>query len=214
MKLTLREWQSRSKDVNTLIVQASTTDGADRWQPFPIGMQYNYYHNYRKGDSIQIGNHENTVLCCISAVTDMHARPNGINRQSICNNLQQNNIHNRFLQHYEYYSVLPSYKFMISPRGAGIDTHRHYETLLAGCIPIVEHDDQIKEKYMGCPILYTTDYSEINEKYLLDKYNEMIDMEYDFSRLFISFYDDENQSAIKECGNYWIHRFTGNNWYL
>jgi hypothetical protein len=67
---------------------------------------------------------------------------------------------------------------------------------------------------MGCPILYTTDYSEINEKYLLDKYNEMIDMEYDFSRLFLSFYDGENQSAIKECGNYWIRKFTGNDWYL
>jgi hypothetical protein len=36
MILTLREWQLISKDVNNLIVQASTTDGCNQWHPFPI----------------------------------------------------------------------------------------------------------------------------------------------------------------------------------
>ena len=35
MILTLREWQLISKDVNNLIVQASTTDGCNQWHPLP-----------------------------------------------------------------------------------------------------------------------------------------------------------------------------------
>jgi hypothetical protein len=66
----------------------------------------------------------------------------------------------------------------------------------------------IEEKYAGCPILYTSDYSEITEEYLLQKYSEMIDKTYDFSKLFLSYYNDETQQYIKQCGNYWTYKFT------
>ena len=117
---------------------------------------------------------------------------------------EKNGIQNNELHHEFYFTFLPSYKFVISPEGNGIDCHRHYEALLAGCIPIVEHNPLIEEKYKGCPILYTTDYSEITEEYLQQKYQEMLHTEYDFSRLFLSFYSDEEQKLIKQCGNYWL----------
>ncbi len=108
---------------------------------------------------------------------------------------------------------MPDYKFVISPEGNGIDCHRHYEALLAGSIPIIEHNPLTEEKYKGCPILYTTDYSEINEEYLLKKYDEMKDQVYDFSRLFLSYYTEEQQACIKVQGNYWMKRMTKNIWY-
>jgi hypothetical protein len=85
--------------------------------------------------------------------------------------------------------------------------------LFAGCIPIVEYNAIIEEKYNGCPILYTTDYSEITEEYLLQKYKEMIDETYDFSRLFLSYYDIAMQKTIKECGNFWMRKLTNKVWY-
>ena len=84
---------------------------------------------------------------------------------------------------------------------------------MAGCIPIIEHNPLIEEKYKGCPILYTTDYTEITEEYLNKKYEEMIDKEYDFSRLFLSYYTEEQQKDIKECGNYWLNQNMIQNWY-
>jgi hypothetical protein len=108
---------------------------------------------------------------------------------------------------------LPKYKFIISPEGNGIDCHRHYEALMAGCIPIIEDNELIREKYKGCPILYTKDYSEITKEYLESKYEEMKNKYYDFSRLFLNYYDDKTQIEIKNNGNYWGNRLTGKTWY-
>ena len=77
---------------------------------------------------------------------------------------------------------------------------------MAGAIPVVEDTPLIKEKYSGCPILYTKDYSEISPKFLEKKYNEMIDQTYDFSRLFVSFYTEEQQAQISECRDFWLKK--------
>lgn len=211
---SLREWQRTKKNFKNLIVQSSSIDGLDGWQQFPIGMQYSYCYNFKKGVSIQIGQHDKTVMCAIKSNTDVDRRPEGINRQFIINNLHKNGITNTLTDHTQYFETLPSYKFVVSPEGNGIDCHRHYEALIAGCIPIIEYNTQIEEKYKNCPILYTTDYSEINEEYLIKKYNEMVDAPYDFSRLFLSHYDYDTRQNIKGCGNYWIKKMTNRLWYI
>jgi hypothetical protein len=210
---TLNYWQKKSKSTEDLIVQASVINGSDSWQPFSIGMQYSYMDNYNKGDKIQIGDHEKTVLCCISTSTDSRRRPIGKNRQSIVKTLMNNNIHNVSLNASDYFDKLPEYKFVISPEGNGIDCHRHYESLIAGCIPVVEYNFMTEEKYAGCPVLYTHDYQEITEEYLQQKYSEMIDQTYDFSKLFVSYYNDETQRYIKQCGNFWTSKFTNKCFY-
>jgi hypothetical protein len=212
MIYSLREMQLIDKDINNLIIQASTVDGKDGWQSFPIGMQFSFINNYIK--EIQIGKHENTVLCAVRINTDKHRRGTlPINREFIINNLKQNNINNENLKSNIYFESLPKYKFVISPEGNGIDCHRHYEALIAGCIPIIEYNEKIEEKYKGCPILFTKDYSEITEEYLLKKYEEMIDVKYDYSRLFLSYYNINKQENIKKCGNYWMKKMTGKIWY-
>ena len=211
--LTLREWQNTYKYPINLIVQASVMDGSDSWQEFPIGMQYSYLHNYKKGEMLQIGSHESTVLCCFNTTTDSRRRANVLNRSCIQDNLLKNNIQNIFVPPNDYFTNLPNYKFVISPEGNGIDCYRHYEALIAGCIPIIEENPQIKEKYKGCPILFTKNYSEITAEYLLEQYEKMIDTEYDFSCLFLSYYDDTTQKYIKQCGNFWTNECVGINFY-
>ena len=212
---TLEEWQNLKKDTKDLIVQASSICGGDLWMPFPIGMSWVYVKNFKQENNWQFGSHEKLVLCSISDSTDKIRRSTGINRKKIVNNLEQNFIQNIKLEHTSYFSSLPIYKFVISPEGNGIDCHRHYEALLAGCIPIMEYNDQIQEKYKGLPILYTKDYSEITTEYLEQKYKEMKDIKYDFSRLFLSYYSIEQQAEIKKCGTYWIKKICGSTteWY-
>ena len=213
--LSLVNWQTRLKDPYNLIVQASSTCGGDLWMPFPIGMSWVYVKFFNNSPSWQIGPHDKLLLCAINRGTDSRRRSTGINRMQILNTLQKNSIHNTQLQGESYFSSLPSYKFVISPEGNGIDCHRHYEALLAGCIPIMEYNDKIVEKYKGLPILYTTDYSEITSEYLNKKYKEMSENTYDFSRLFLSYYSNEQQEEIRKCGNFWIQKTCGPNieWY-
>ena len=205
MILTLAEWQKTKKNINDLILQASVKDGSDSWTPFPIGFCWQYVKETDKV-KIQFGSHDNLVLCAINDKTDLIRRPHGINRKLILRNLEENGIYNSSLESKNYFSSLSSYKFVVSPEGNGIDCHRHYEALMAGCIPIMEYNSQIEDKYKGLPILYTKDYSEINSEYLNNKYNEIINKEYDFSRLILSYYNEKQQKTIKEYEQYWLTR--------
>ena len=101
---------------------------------------------------------------------------------------------------------MSNYKFIISPEGNGIDCHRHYEALLSGCIPIIEDNKHMRRKYSNMPVLYTKDYSEINEAYLLNKYNEFLNKKFDFSKLFLSNYSEIDKTNIKKYGNYWCKK--------
>lgn len=211
MMMTLKAWQQTVKPIENLIVQASAKDGSDSWQEFPIGMCWQYGLNYQK--NTQLGAHDKLILCAIKSDTDRYRRRYGVNRQAIVNNLQKLGIENKVLDHGEYFAQLPSYKFVVSPEGNGIDCHRHYEALMAGAIPIMEHNARIEQKYQGLPILYTTDYSELTTEYLYRTYVEMIKTEYDFSRLFLQHYDTETQQQIKDCGNHWMTKLLGKAWY-
>lgn len=213
MKLTLQNWQNKFKPLHNMIVQASIKDGSDSWQPFPIGMQYHYARIAHLNEHLQIGPHNFLVFCGFSDGTDNRRRQGDLTRNQYVKTLRQNNINNSPVHSDQYFQILPHVKFVISPEGNGIDCHRHYEALMAGCIPIIEHNPLIEEKYKGCPILYTTDYTEITEEYLNKKYEEMIDQEYDFSCLFLSYYTEEQQKDIKECGNYWLNQNMIQNWY-
>jgi hypothetical protein len=199
-QMTLSDWQRTTKRPRELIVQASSTNEDDAWMPFPIGMNYTYPGTFTTGD------HSETVLCAMNPRTDARRRPSGVNRQTILSHLASNGIPNASVAPDTYFKVLPSYKFVISPEGNGVDCHRHYEALVAGCIPVIERNALVEQKYIGCPILWTTDYSEITPDYLERKYEEMKLQVYDFSRLFLEYYSSTIQAEIKRCGNYWMTR--------
>jgi hypothetical protein len=210
VSIPLKEWQTIFKEPSELIVQASSDNDDDAWQPHPIGMSYQYLNMVSLGKDIQIGDHAMLVHCSMRDSTDgTRRRGQPITRRSIIETLKKNCIINTFTSYHDYFRSLPNYKFVISPEGNGIDCHRHYEALMAGCIPIVEDNPQIREKYAGCPILYTKRYSDISESFLQAKYAEMLDTPYDFSCLFLSHYTEDQQKQMKASGNYWIQKLVG-----
>jgi hypothetical protein len=211
---TLTQWQTLIKNENELIYQASTEDGSDSITFCTVGLWYGYAKKNVSYTDCQIGEHKNLVLCSFSSHTDQNRRNNlEINRTKILNNLKNNNIINQSFEIDDFYKLLPTYKFIISPEGNGIDCHRHYEALIAGCIPIIEYNDIIRNKYGDCPILYTKDYSEITNEYLEEKYQEMKDRFYNFSKLYLSYFSDNEQQIIKNRGNFWGFRCLNKIWY-
>jgi glycosyltransferase involved in cell wall biosynthesis len=212
--VTLQKWQTMIKPRNEWLYNCSEHVFLnDEWVSFPIGMGWTMINQQYSLKELQHGSHDKLVLCAIRTHTDQQRRPTGLNRNVILETLRSHQIENVEMEPSAYFRELPTYKFVISPEGNGIDCHRHYEALMAGCIPIVEDRDNIREKYKGCPILYTKDYSEITESYLNEKYNEMIHTTYDFSRLLMSSYSKMEQYQIKDNGNYWGNRLAGRPWY-
>lgn len=214
MHLTLEQWQQTLKPRSELLYNCSEYQFLnDQWVPFPVGMGYSFLSHAENLAKAQIGNHESLVLCAISDHTDSRRRPSGINRRAILSTLSRNGIPNHKFCSGDYFRCLPQYKFVISPEGNGIDCHRHYEALMAGCIPIVEEHEGIREKYRGCPILFTKDYSEITHAYLEEQYKSFLTQEWDFSRLLFSSYDENTKKEICDNGNYWCSRLLGRKWY-
>jgi len=198
---TLRDWQSLQKSQKEIIVNASTPNGMDFQEPFPIGVSYKY-----EKQSL-IGKHENLVLCAVSPETDkINVSNRKTSRKDVIKKMKAVGIINQALSPDVYFDELPKYKFIVSPAGNGVDCHRHYEALMAGCIPIVEVHSHILKTYGNCPILYTRDYSEITPEYLERQYSNMIDNTYDFSKLFKSSYSAELQERMNS--NMLFYRYT------
>ena len=63
------------------------------------------------------------------------------------------------------YDVMKEYKFILSPPGAGEDTHRTWEALYVGAIPIVRSSN-LNELYKDLPVLVVENWDVINKEWL------------------------------------------------
>jgi len=80
------------------------------------------------------------------------------------------NPDSNFLPILDFYNHLKSFKYCISPRGTGIDTHRIYECLLFGVLPIVKRCE-LDELYEKLPIVLVDDWNQITKEFLTEKYD-------------------------------------------
>jgi hypothetical protein len=88
-----------------------------------------------------------------------------------------------------YLREIRSSKFVFCPRGNGIDTHRLWETLYMGSIPIVKYENT-HSLFTDLPILFINDWSQINEDFLNSKYEEYIEKDWNLNKLKMKFWKD------------------------
>ncbi len=78
----------------------------------------------------------------------------------------------------KFNELLREYKFLISPRGNAIDTHRPYEAFHLGIIPVVQDSVAIRSlEKTGLPFWIVKDWSElenVSEEYVSEKYSELM----------------------------------------
>jgi hypothetical protein len=81
-----------------------------------------------------------------------------------------------------YIEGVKSHKFVLCPRGNGVDTHRMWETLYLGSIPIIKRSINASF-YEDLPILVIDEYSDINKEMLESNYEDITSKEYDESMM-------------------------------
>ena len=99
---------------------------------------------------------------------------------------------------YSYYIDLSKSKFMICPRGCGIDTYRMWDCIHMGCIPIVEKYEGYQQ-FDDLPVLYIKSYEEINDftaNFLEEKWLEMLDKDYNYDKLRLSYWENKILSSV------------------
>lgn len=91
----------------------------------------------------------------------------------------------------ECYDIMKKYKFILSPAGAGEDTHRTWEALYVGCIPIVQ-SSHLNELYEDLPVLVIKDWNVINKTFLEEQYKiiqeKKMKNEYKMEKIYLDYW--------------------------
>ncbi len=93
-----------------------------------------------------------------------------------------------------YLEHLGRSKFVLSPRGNGLDTHRTWEALYLGAIPIVKRSS-MDAVFEALPVLIVDDWNEISHEFLLEKYEEMKNRTYQKERLYSDYWFNKIRSS-------------------
>ena len=200
--------------------------------PLPIGLNFHRQHNVIVNwMQSKKKKKPNKLLCFNGTLTD-DSRRNIIDKakttwKSFCNVLPQI----AFLDQY----VIPSYiegrimisvtdpkcyeqwqdfKFILSPRGAGIDCHRTWETLIVGRIPVVL-SSLLDSLFQNLPVLILKSWDDLSQRLLNDFYDEYLkkieNKEYKFEKLNLDYWVQEIEKT-KKLKRPQIHFITyGNN---
>lgn len=86
-----------------------------------------------------------------------------------------------------YLEDMAASKFVLAPRGAGLDTYRLWEALYVGSIPIVK-SSSLDLLYEGLPVLIVKDWSEVTEEFLEEKYLEFMERKFSYEKLDASYW--------------------------
>ena len=104
-----------------------------------------------------------------------------------------------------------------SAEGNGVDCHRHYEILLCKGIPILQEPNEqyceerwgtacyIKEKYRDLSVIFTNNFEGLTKEFLTKKYEEILNIDYNFDKLTMSFW--KKISNIADDCEYWKNKF-------
>lgn len=89
-----------------------------------------------------------------------------------------------------YLSNIHSHHFVICPEGNGTDTHRTWETLYVGSIPI-EKRNLNNKFYEDLPICFVDKWSEITEEFLNKEYNRIKSNNWNLEKLNFTFWKNK-----------------------
>lgn len=101
-------------------------------------------------------------------------------------------------------------KFVLCPRGNGIDTHRLWETLYMGSIPIVRMENAYSD-FTDLPILFVNDWKDLSDKdqsYFNEIYYKFIHQRsWNLDKLKISYWKKKILSLLSVPERYFIHYY-------
>ena len=160
----------------------------DKTMCLPIGLENSHFGNTNFSVCVNNRNNVKTELVYFnfSIETNFNLRKN------VENILINKGFKKNTSKKWEDYIVeLSKHKFCISPRGNGIDCHRHWEAIYVGCIPIVLNDakDPIYHYFKHLPILFISDYSVITEDFLNEEYKKFNEKTFDLSMTTLTYWN-------------------------
>jgi hypothetical protein len=96
----------------------------------------------------------------------------------------------------DYLKELKEYKFCVSPPGRGIDTHRAFESLMVGTIPILI-TSPLDSMYDDLPVLIISNLSVITQEYLEEQYLILKKKVFRFEKLYAPYWKQRIEGSTR-----------------
>jgi hypothetical protein len=147
--------------------------------PIPIGLENLHHYNFgipEHFDELRKTNHQkqNRILFGFNIQTNPSERQPAYQFASQCS--IADNLTTWPIQS-EYLKLLNSYKFVLAPPGNGLDTHRSWEAMYLGVVPIVKYSVAMESfQKLGLPLWMVREWDEllaVDENMLEKKYEEV-----------------------------------------
>ena len=98
----------------------------------------------------------------------------------------------------KYQDELLDHKFVLCPRGNGVDTHRMWEAIYSGVIPIVKTHYTHSFEANIFPILFVDSYTSVTEELLNQKYLEYTSIKWNSDALDMKWWIDRMKLSVTE----------------
>ena len=128
-------------------------------------------------------------------------------------------IDRKILDFKEYQDNLKNHKFVLCPWGNGVDTHRIWEALYSGSIPVIK--DHITFKCLkSLPVIFIDDFKNLNHDYLIDKSKELepisigdefLNLKYWIKKVRNNEYVDESHKININCDDLFFRNLVRSN---
>ena len=193
----------------------STNSCHPKVSPLPLGLGNSYCNVTAKADLLaEYGGRTKTSLLYVN----FRPETNPDVRMPLWNSFGSSDWSRSVTRHAgnvsreEYVSALASHRFVLCPRGNGIDTHRIWEALYVGTIPIVERHSALAQ-FSDLPILFVDRLEGLEPCFLESKHQEMLSERWNWEKLFLPWWRkrfEEERAMIGgrvSWSRYWNGRF-------
>ena len=96
-----------------------------------------------------------------------------------------------------FLNELKSHKFILCPEGVGPDTHRIWESLYLGVIPIVKNK-VFSQYYKDLPVCFVDNWSDISEEFLNIEYERIKNGVWNLNKIELDFWKEKIIQTINE----------------
>ncbi len=142
--------------------QNLSIESNNRISPLPIGLENKRYMNHVNYSVFRKDNFQ--TMEKIKIMSSINPNTNEERKNMLTIFEKNNKVNNKIFNNYKNYLLnLSKHHFNLCPSGNGLDTHRFWETLLLGVVPIVvlnNHTENFKK--LGVPALYLENWKELN----------------------------------------------------
>ena len=98
-----------------------------------------------------------------------------------------------------YARNLAGHRFVLCPRGSGVETHRMWESLYVGSIPVVE-DNVVFDSFRDLPILFVKDLRSLERGFLEKAFEEIRGRAWNVEKLFLPYWKNAFEEACRSIG--------------